>query len=163
MSRTHPRAFLVRLVAAAGVVTLSGCTGSWSIDAEPSPEQPAPPAVTDPAVIADVEGQTEDVAPAPDPAVVLTYAGYDESDHVVTATAFLAGVVEEGGRCVLVVQQDDEVVEAEFDAMPSATTTDCGNLRAELPADAAGEWEAAVTYASAAHEQISRTVAVEIP
>jgi hypothetical protein len=104
-----------------------------------TPSQSAPPAAP------------EDDGAADGPAVVavsLTYTGYDSSAGAVVAGGYAADVVEADATCTLVLRRDGVELRGESLGAPSATTTDCGEVRVGGAALASGTWEAVLSYTS---------------
>ena len=81
-------------------------------------------------------------------AVSLTYTGYDASAGAVVAGGYAAGVVEVDATCTLVLRRDGVELRGESLGTPSATSTDCGEVRVGGDALASGTWEAVLSYTS---------------
>jgi hypothetical protein len=93
--------------------------------------------------------------------LVLTFA--EVTDGVLEAAAFVQGTVEVGGSCVLTAEQDGTTLEADpVPAEPGPSTTDCGALSLELPADAEGSWTVSVVYTSASSDLTSESLEVTV-
>ncbi|WP_448617630.1 hypothetical protein [Geodermatophilus sp. URMC 65] len=92
--------------------------------------------------------QDEEVA-APTPVTVsLTYSGYDPSASAVVAGGYAADVVEVDATCTLVLRRDGVELRGESLGTPSATSTDCGEVRVGGAALTSGTWEAVLSYTS---------------
>ena len=81
-------------------------------------------------------------------AVSLTYTGYDASAGAVVAGGSAAGVVEVDATCTLVLRRDGVELRGESLGTPSATSTDCGEVRVGGDALTSGTWEAVLSYTS---------------
>ena len=102
----------------------------------------------------------EDDEPA-DAAVVITYREFDPTTDSVNVGAYVAGVLEIGGECVLELSDGTTTQRASMDAEPDARTTSCGELT--LAGLTPGEWSGAVVYTSPDGDELSADVTVEVP
>jgi len=119
-----------------------------------TPSQPAPTAA------APADEETDGPAPV---AVSLTYTGYDPTGPAVVAGGYAADVVEVDATCTLVLSRDGVELRGEALGMPSAATTDCGEVRVGGDALTSGTWEAVLTYTSETSVGESAAVEVEVP
>jgi cytoskeletal protein RodZ len=124
---------------------------------EASAETPSRPTAT---TAAPEDG--EDAGPAP-VAVSLTYTGYDAATSAVVAGGYAADVTEVDATCTLVLRRDGVELRGESLGTPSATTTDCGEVRVGGDALTSGTWEAVLGYTSETSAGVSAAVEVEVP
>ncbi len=96
-------------------------------------------------------------------AVSLTYTGYDPTGPAVVAGGYAADVVEVDATCTLVLRRDGVELSGEALGTPSATTTDCGEVRVGGDALTSGTWEAVLTYTSETSVGESVAAEVEVP
>lgn len=118
----------------------------------------AVPAATTPAAPED-----EQVAAATPVTVSLTYSGYDSATAAVVAGGYATDVVEQDATCTLVLRRDGVELWGESLGTPSATTTDCGEVRVGGTALTSGTWEAVLGYTSETSAGQSAAVEVEVP
>lgn len=100
----------------------------------PPPEDPA-----------DVATDTFTVSEA---ALQITYSGPDEAAGGVVVGAYVAGLIEDGGRCVVTLTLDGDTASAESDGTADASTTSCGQMLVPFAELSAGTWSVDVTYSS---------------
>ena len=81
-------------------------------------------------------------------ALQITYAGPDDAAGGIAVGAYVAGLIEEGGRCALTLSKEGESAGAESEALPDASTTSCGQLVVPFSELEPGTWTAEVTYTS---------------
>jgi hypothetical protein len=130
-------------VAAAGYLVTQG----W----DPGPEGSAPAAATSTLISPPPENPEDvatDTAVPTAAAVQITYAGPDEAAGGIAVGAYVAGLIEEGGHCELILSKDGESAAAESEALPDASTTSCGQLVVPFSELEPGTWTAEVTYTS---------------
>ena len=107
--------------------------------------------------------EDEQVA-APTPVTVaLTYSGYDSSTAAVVAGGYATDVVEQDATCTLFLRREGVELSGESLGTPSATTTDCGEVRVGGAALTSGTWEAVLGYTSETSVGRSAAVEVEVP
>ncbi|SEO70021.1 hypothetical protein [Trujillonella endophytica] len=114
-------------------------------------------ATTDPAA----ESPAFDDEETPDAAVVVTYREFDPTTDAVNVGAYVAGVLEIGGECLLELSDGTSTRQASVDAEPDARTTTCGELT--LAAMTPGTWSGEVVYRSPDGDEISADVTVVVP
>ncbi|RBY96428.1 hypothetical protein DQ237_07150 [Blastococcus sp. TF02-8] len=119
---------------------------AWERSAEPTDVATDPPAVTD--------GSRTDV--------IISLATWDRPSSSVQVNGYVAGLVEDGGTCTLLLKRDGTTATATSSASSDATTTVCDLLQVAGPLDA-GTWSATVTYRSATVDEASSTAEVVIP
>ncbi|MFP5373056.1 MAG: hypothetical protein ACLGI3_20255 [Actinomycetes bacterium] len=81
-------------------------------------------------------------------AVQITYAGVDDAAGGVSVGAYVAGLIEEGGRCTLTLSLDGASATSESESVADARTTSCGELIVPVADLSPGTWTADVAYAS---------------
>ncbi|MGY1682446.1 hypothetical protein [Geodermatophilus sp. SYSU D01176] len=96
-------------------------------------------------------------------AVSLTYTGYDAAAGAVVAGGYAADVVEVDATCTLVLRREGVELRGEALGTPSATTTDCGEVRVGGDALTSGTWEAVLSYTSETSAGESAAVEVMVP
>lgn len=101
-------------------------------------------------------------APLPDPAdvatdtataglgMVITYASVEKTTGDVVVGAYVAGLVENGGTCSVVLTQGGAAPHATSQGTADASTTDCGELRIPAASVSPGTWKATLSYVSPA-------------
>ncbi|GAA2567634.1 hypothetical protein GCM10009862_02940 [Microbacterium binotii] len=100
--------------------------------------------------------------PAPtdrQPAEVVL-ATWGASGSGIEASAYVAGVVEDGGSCSLHARQGDTERTVEAAATPTGQNVSCGFATVPASDLSAGDWEIWFTYASPTHEGTSSAVSV---
>jgi hypothetical protein len=192
-SRRGPVLVVVTLILAAGVLFLwnrPSDTAPAAADTTPSPTStptspPSDPASSkaEPSQPADevVEKPSDNTPQTPSPpvptapleevesgglatvSVSLTYAGYDPTAGAVVAGGYATDVVEVDATCTLVLRRDGVELRGESLGTPSATTTDCGEVRVGGDALTSGTWEAVLGYTSETSAGESAPVEVEVP
>lgn len=96
--------------------------------------------------------------------VVVSYAAVEPGGGAVEVSGFVPGVVEDGGRCVLVLSRagtDDVSVESE--AFADAQSTSCALVSVPVERLAPGEWTARLDYRSDASAGSSSPQTVDVP
>lgn len=89
-------------------------------------------------------------------AVVLATWGVDSAE--VSASAYVSGVIEEGGACTIHVQSSQGVAEKVRDAQPTGQNTSCGFLSVPLAEAGPAPWVVWITYESSASAGASEQV-----
>ncbi|GAA4745667.1 hypothetical protein GCM10023328_29860 [Modestobacter marinus] len=103
---------------------------------------------------------TEDADPA---TVVVTYSGWVDDTAAVELGAYVAGVVESGGRCTLTLTSGSATATTEVTAEPDASSTSCPTMAVPGAELAPGSWQAVVAYESASASGRSTPVTVAVP
>lgn len=88
--------------------------------------------------------------------MVVTYASVEKSTGDVVIGAYVAGLVEDGGTCSVVLTRGGATPHATSHGTASASTTSCGELRIPASSVGPGTWKANLTYASPAGGQGAR-------
>ncbi len=160
--------------------TASSPGGTPTRDAEPTDAEPTDAEETGDAGPTDAgptdagptdAGPTDAVTDAPvevDPAsrhsVVLSFATVGPDGSAVEASGSVPGLIEDGGRCVLVLSLPGRAdVTAEGEAFADAQSTSCGLLTVPLDRLSAGTWTARLDYRSDASSGSSDGVGVVVP
>ena len=94
--------------------------------------------------------------------VVLGYAGWEPGGSV-EVNGFVSSAVEAGGTCTVTLTRDGRQVEVAGPAEPDATTTNCGLLVVPGEQLTAGDWQATLSYRSAASYGTSQPTTVAVP
>jgi hypothetical protein len=99
-----------------------------------------------------------------DAAVQITYSGPDEAAGGVVVGAYVAGLIEDGGRCAVTLSLDGTTAAAESDGTADASTTSCGQMLVPFDELSPGSWAVDVTYSSPSGGPVAagRTT-VEVP
>ena len=146
----------------------SAATSSPTSSARPSSATAAPtasptsPAPTAPSSSAPVPPSSAAPALAP-VGVVVTVASWNSLNSDVEFGAFVQGVVETGGTCVVTMSKGSQQATGRAAALPNAKNTSCGDLRVAGSAVSTGSWTATVTYASPTSSGASAPTTVEVP
>lgn len=118
-----------------------------------STPEPQPTATTPP----------EPPASGGDPVEVsLSYAGWVPASGAVEAGGF-AATLEGTGTCTLSLVRGDRTVTAQIEALPDASTMNCGGLSVPGGSLSPGTWTARLGYASATRSGTSTTLEVQVP
>jgi hypothetical protein len=120
-------------------------------DAEPTAVATDPPVDTSGSGSSDLE-------------VVVSYAAVEPGGGAVEVSGFVPGVVEDGGRCVLVLGRtgrDDVIVEGQ--AFADAQSTSCALLSVPVDRLAPGAWTARLDYRSDTSAGSSAPQTVDVP
>ncbi|MBD8533859.1 hypothetical protein [Plantibacter sp. CFBP 13570] len=145
------------LTLAMAALVLSACT------APASPSSPKP--TISPSTLAPGNEIDKDAQPtAVPPEVVLVFASMDEDGASASASAYVAGVLENGGVCTFSFTLGDTVVTREAEGLADKSTTTCGTVQVPVTELSTGTWTVAVQYASATTPELASTTSVlEIP
>lgn len=81
-------------------------------------------------------------------AVRITYASADQAAGGVAVGAYVAGLVEDGGRCSLTLSLGGSSVTAQTKSSSDASTTSCGTMLVPFGKLKAGAWTVTVAYSS---------------
>lgn len=162
--------FASAVVVSTLAVLLAACTGTDTGETAATGTTSAP-ASSSAAAAADSTVSPVDTdsvqtdAPVTSSALVLTWAEYSDDDGTIDAAAFVQGVVETGGTCLLTAtRRGEEHTSDPTPAEPGPSTTDCGPLSIQLPGGSSGSWDVSVTYSSStAGDLTSETTKVQVP
>lgn len=136
---------------------LLGCTSTG--DREPAPS----PTTSTIAPGNESTAKGEDPEPIP-PEAVLVFASVDEDGSAVSASAYIAGVIENDGVCTFTFTMGDAVVTNASDGLADRSTTSCGTVQIPIDQFASGTWDASIVYTSATIPELaSVTSPLEIP
>lgn len=96
--------------------------------------------------------------------VVVSSAAVEPGGGAVEVSGFVPGVVEDGGRCVLVLSRaGTDVVSVAGEAFADAQSTSCALLSVPVDRLAPGEWTARLDYRSDASAGSSSPQTVDVP
>lgn len=111
-----------------------------------------------------VDSVQPDIA-VPSATLVMTFAEYTADTGSIDAAAFVNGLVESGGTCVLSATRSGQTTQTspEVTAEAGAATTDCGGLRLDVTAAGAGTWSVSARYESGTTTLTSAPVEVQVP
>jgi hypothetical protein len=142
----------------AGAVLLAGCSST-----EGPPELTEP--VGDPPVGFATETSSPGTPGSPaDVDVQISYGAVDAATNAVEVGGIVTGVVEDDGRCALVLRRPGQTdVRVEGAAVPDVTSTACARLAAPVDGLAPGTWTAQLEYRSGASAGTSAELPIEIP
>lgn len=147
--------------ASTSAATSSPTSSARSSSATAGPSaSPTSPATTAPSSSA--PAPTVTTAPAP-VEVVVTVASWNPSASDVELGAFVQGVVETGGKCVVTMRKGSQQATGQAAALPNAKNTSCGDLRVAGSAVSTGSWTATVTYTSPTSSGTSAPTTIEVP
>jgi hypothetical protein len=163
------RLALMCALGAATSVALFGCAAEPEAGATPSisssATRSASPEPT-PSPTSSPTGATDSPSPAPSDAagdVAVTLITLEYVGDGVEATGVVAGLVEDGGECVLTLESAGVALEATGQAAAATDSTYCGLVGVRDPRLTPGTWTATLTYRSAAHTGVSERMTVEVP
>ena len=77
-------------------------------------------------------------------------------------SGFVPGIVEDGGKCILVMEKDSNKVTTEKSAKSDAQSTICGVIEVDITKLSTGIWKTTLNYESAKYKGSSDKVDVEI-
>lgn len=153
---------------------LAGCSSLTDVGGSPAPAATSVPVMTSDAGPSTTAGTPAPSSPAADTdsiqsnepvdaaSVQLTFVEWSVDEGAIEAAAFVNGLVESGGTCVLVASAGGgELTGDPQPAEAGPSTTDCGSL--SLPIQEGGTWQVRVTYASATTTLTSSTAEVVVP
>ncbi|TFV53596.1 hypothetical protein [Blastococcus sp. TF02A-35] len=155
-------------------LVLTGCSTPSSADPAPtaaagttSPSAGAPVAADpgDDAEPTDVAGDAPvEAGPGADQEVVVSHAAVGPAGDAVEVSGFVPGLVEDGGRCVLVLGRTGHTdVTVEDEAFAEAQSTACALLSVPVDRLAPGVWTARLDYRSDVSSGSSEDVEVVVP
>ena len=90
-------------------------------------------------------------------------ASWNPSASDVELGAYVQGVVETGGKCVVTITKGSQQASGQAAAVPNAKNTSCGDLRVAGSAVSTGSWTATVAYTSPTSSGISAPTTIEVP
>jgi hypothetical protein len=113
---------------------------------------------------ANPEDVATDTATPASAALQITYSGPDEAAGGVVVGAYVAGLIEEGGRCAMTMSLDGASASTDSEGLADASTTSCGQLLVPFSELSPGSWTVDVTYSSPTGKAVApgRTT-VEVP
>lgn len=154
-----------RIRPVAGVVTallvgvgLTGCFGGDPAQSSASP-------TTSPTLLPGVEPtfKTEDPEPIPLDAVMV-FAGVDPDGTTVSASGYIAGVIENGGTCTFTFSGSGPDVIVTSEGLADSKTTSCGTVQTQISDFTSGTWTAVLSYQSDKTGALtSEPLTVEVP
>lgn len=162
------RARRTALVLVGGLAVAGAAAGGYLLaqDGEPAtdPWMPTGAAAISPPPENPDEDLAMDTFTISDAALQISYTGVDEAAGGVVVGAYVAGLIEDGGRCVLTLTLDGDTASAESTGIADASTTSCGQMLVPVAEVSAGTWSVEVTYASPSGESVAPAVGtVEVP
>ena len=147
--------------AAAGQPTATSASSVGEVAATSSSPSPSPvpslPVAATSASASSTAGALHSVV------VSSTFSGWDASAGEIVAGGFVGDVVETGGTCTLTVTRAGVTASGSSEALPDASTTSCGEMRAGGRDLVPGTWDAVVSYTSARSTGASAVFSVVIP
>lgn len=92
---------------------------------------------------------------------LITYA--EQSDSTVDVSAYIPGIVEDGGSCTLTATLDNTKVTQTNPAFMNAKTTNCKNFSVPVSEfSSSGIWNLKISYSSSSHTGTSAETTVTI-
>lgn len=160
--------------AIATIVVLAGCvSGNQSsphVTAQPSTASAVGTATATPTpTAAAVPTQFPANTPLPEPTAssvepVIVVAGLDIGGATVSASGYVAGIIENNGTCTFLFTNGQSNVTLTSSGISDVRTTSCGLVEAPASRFSSGSWGVTLTYLSLAGETtVSQSSAVEIP
>ena len=77
---------------------------------------------------------------------VLVIAAADEGGKTVSASGYVAGVVEDGGACHFVFEANGKQISADSVGIPDVRTTSCGLVQVPIDGLGSGSWKITLEY-----------------
>jgi hypothetical protein len=134
----------------------TGSTGTGPAPGTSPAERPEPTHVATDA--------PDGVQPGDDLDVVVSFAAVEPGNGAVEASGYVPGLVEDGGRCVLVLSRTGRAdVSVEGEAFADAQSTSCALLSVPVGRLSSGTWTARLDYRSAGSSGSSPDVDVVVP
>ena len=129
-----------------GAVFLTACVApSPDGDASSTPTVSQTPTTT-PTMRPTVQ-PTNDPEPVPSGVEpVLVIAAADEGGKTVSASGYVAGVVEDGGACHFVFEANGKQISADSVGIPDVRTTSCGLVQVPIDGLGSGSWKITLEY-----------------
>jgi hypothetical protein len=148
------------VAALVGAVALVGCVG-------PTPEPSATTSIV-PSTGSPVPDDPSTIPPKPTASGIVpavTVAGVDVDGMHVSASGFVAGVVEDGGVCVFTfTSASGQTATATSAGIQNVDTTSCGVVQVPLTDFARGTWSVVLNYTPlASGDFTSEPIELEIP
>lgn len=147
----------------AGALLLTACVGpTGDDDGSSSPTASQTPTTTP--TLRPTTQPTNDPDPVPagvEP--VLVIASADDDGATVSASGYVAGVVEDGGACHFVFQANGKQTAADSAGIPDVRTTSCGLVQVPIEVLGAGSWKITLEYSALdanLYTSLSETVTV---
>lgn len=109
------------------------------------------------------KSNTASPAAVPTQEAVIVVAGADVDGLNVSASGYVAGVVENGGKCSFVFTRPDKRVESSRDAVANVVDTACGFVQIPIDQFSKGAWQVVLTYTSSDFTLTSTPTDLEIP
>lgn len=109
------------------------------------------------------KSKTASPAPAAKPEAVIVVAGADLDGLNVSASGYVSGVVENGGRCTFAFTRPEHRVESSRDAVANVADTTCGFVQLPIDQFTKGTWQVVLTYTSGNLTLTSPPTDLEIP
>lgn len=159
------RPVLLGISLAVAGVTATGCLidGDAPGAAVTDPWLPTGTAAVSPPP-ADPEDVATDTATPSAAALVITYSEADAAGDAVMVGAYVAGLIEDGGRCTMTLTLDGASVSTGTDGVADVGTTSCGQMSAPLAELSPGTWTVDVTYSSPTGSSVAPARAtVDVP
>jgi hypothetical protein len=103
-----------------------------------------------------------EVAAALEPVIVV--AGPDVDGRNVTASAYVAGILEQGGTCSFWFTRGSAKITAKTSSVDDRSGTNCGSVQVPIERFTRGTWDVTIAYTSLAGQTtVSLPVTMEIP
>jgi hypothetical protein len=151
------KAFAVGIILATAVPLVAALTGCTS--AAPTPTGSAGrPTMSHPSA-------TSSGTPTPAPSIeaVLVVASVDVDGKNVSASGYIQGVIEDGGKCVFTYEREGVTVTADHDGTADRMTTSCGLVQSPIDQFVRGTWNLTLSYDVQGKTYTSAATTVEIP
>jgi hypothetical protein len=129
-----------------GAVVLTACVAPASdgeASSKPTASQTATTTPT-PRPTTQPTNDPEPVAAGVEP--VLVVASADEGGKTVSASGYVAGVVEDGGSCHFIFEANGTQSSADSVGIPDVRTTSCGLVQVPVEGLGAGSWKITLEY-----------------
>jgi len=136
------------------IAALSGCTAEGPKGGPSSVDSGSPRPTA-----------TSSQTPTPTPTIeaVLVVASVDVDGKHVSASGYVQGVIEGGGKCVFTYEREGATVTAEHDGAADRMTTSCGLVQSPIDQFVRGSWNLTLSYDVQGKTYTSAPTTVEIP
>ena len=138
---------------ACAALSLAGCTGTNSqpVSSDASSRSTASPSPS--------AGSETSVTVTP----VIVVAGVDVDGKHVTASGYVAGVIESGKTCTFVFTGPGNTVRVDHAGTADRLTTSCGTVSPPIGSFSRGSWTVKLQYPSSDGTLSSTPVSLEVP
>jgi hypothetical protein len=145
----------VSVLLCAAALVLTGCTVGDGPVTGPEGSPTEPPGVT--------AKPTASSEPPPPLEAVIVVANVDVDGAHATASGYVSGVIEDGGRCTFVFTGESQEVRVDSTGAADRATTSCGAVSVPVEQLGKGSWTVTLEYRSDQAEVVSDESTMEVP